>query len=124
MGKKEFAAAALDPKYETYVIHVVSLSSIPFIASALVLSPDFNSLDVYPSRKPQISSLTAEKAPTKVSAEYSDFANVFTLNLACDLPKHTGINDHAIKLVNGQQPTYDPIYSLGPMELKTLKVYI
>ena len=40
------------------------------------------------------------------------------------LPKHTEINDHAIELVDGQQPSYGPIYSLGPVELETLKAYI
>ena len=81
-------------------------------------------LDVHPSRRPQVSGLIAEEAPTKVSAEYSDFADVFSLDLASKFPEHTGINDHAIKLVNGQQLPYGPIYSLGPVELETLKAYI
>ena len=53
VGKKEFAAAALDSEHETYVVHVVSLSSAPLIAS----------LDVHPFRRPQISGLIAKKAP-------------------------------------------------------------
>ena len=111
VGKKEFAAAALDPEHETYVVHVASLSSTP-------------PLDVHPSRRPQISGLIAEEAPTKVPAEYSDFADIFSPDLASKLPEHTGINDHAIELVDGQQPPYKPIYSLGPVELETLKAYI
>ena len=114
VGKKEFAAAALDPEHETYVVHVASLSSAPLVAS----------LDVHPSRRPQISGLIAEEAPTTVPAEYSDFADVFSPDLASELPEHTGINDHAIELVEGQQPPYGPIYSLGPIELETLKAYI
>ena len=114
VGKKEFAAAALDPEHETYVVHVASLSSAPL-----------TSLDVHPSRRPQISGLIAEEAPTTVPAEYSDFADVFSPDLASELPEHTGINDHAIELVEGcQQPPYGPIYSLGPVELETLKAYI
>ncbi len=35
-----------------------------------------------------------------------------------------GINNHAIKLVDDWQPPYGAIYSLGPVELKTLKTYI
>ena len=105
VGRKEFAAVALDPEHETYVVHVASL-------------------DVHPSRRPQISGLIVEEAPTKVSAEYSDFADVFSPDLASELPEHTGINDHAIELVEGQQPPYGPIYSLGPVELETLKAYI
>ena len=34
------------------------------------------------------------------------------------------INDHAIKLVDDWQVLYGPIYSLGPVKLKTLKIYI
>ena len=118
MGKKEFAAAALDPEHETYVIHVGSVRSN--------VSPSFFplKLNVYSSRRPQVSGLIAEEAPTKVPAEYLDFADVFSPDLASELPEHTGINDHAIELVDGQQPPYGPIYSLGPVELETLKAYI
>ena len=95
MGKKEFAAAALDPEYETYVVHVASLSSTPL--ASLESTP----LNVHPSRRPQISGLIAKEAPTKVPAEYSDFADIFFPDLASELPKHTGINDYAIELVEG-----------------------
>ena len=114
VGKKEFAAAALDPEHETYVVHVASLSSAPLVAS----------LDVHPFRRPQISGLIAEEAPTKVSTAYSDFADVFSPDLATELPKHTEINTHAIDLEEGKQPPYGPIYTLGPVELETLKTYI
>ena len=50
VGKKEFAATALDLKYETYVVHLASLSSAPLVAS----------LDVYLFQRPQISGLIAE----------------------------------------------------------------
>ena len=38
--------------------------------------------------------------------------------------KNIGINKHAIELQNGKQRPYWPIYSLGPLELETLKTYI
>ena len=90
VGKKEFAAAALDPESETFVVHVASLSS--------VASPSSSPLDVHPSRRPQIDGLIVEKAPTKVPVEYADFA--FSPDLASELPEHTGINDHSIELVD------------------------
>ena len=93
MDKIEFAAAALDPEHETYIVHVASLS---YTLLASLRSP---SLDVHPFRRPQISGLIVEEAPTKVLAEYSDFADVFSPDLAFELPEHTGINDHAIELV-------------------------
>ena len=68
--------------------------------------------------------MIAEEALTKVPAKYLDFADVFFPDLASELPEHTGINDYAIKLVDGQQPPYGPIYSLRPVELETLKTYI
>ena len=113
MGKKEFTAVALDPENETYVVYVAFLSSTPLA-----------SLNVYPFREPQISGLSAEKAPTRVPAKYSDFADVFSPDLATKLPEHTEIKTHAIDLEEGKQPPYGPIYSLGSVELETLKTYI
>ena len=115
VGKKEFRAAALDSKHETYVVHVGSVSS-NILPSSL--------LDIHPSCRPQVRCWIAKKAPTKVPAEYSDFADVFSPDLASKLSEHTGINNHAIKRIDGQQPPYGPIYSLGPVELATLKAYI
>ena len=107
MGKKEFAAAVLNPEHETYVVHVASLSSTPLVA-----------LDVHHSRRPQISGLIAEEAPTKVPTEYADFVDVFSPDLASELPDHTGINDHSIELVNAngfikpsKSPAGAPIFS-------------
>ena len=34
------------------------------------------------------------------------------------------MNEHAIKLTKSKQPLFGPIYSLGPIELETLKTYI
>ena len=113
VGRKEFAAAALNPEHETYVVYIASLRSTPLA-----------SLDVHPSREPQISGLIAKEAPTKVPAEYSDFANVFSPDLAIELPKHTETNTQVIDLEKGKQPPYGSIYSLGPVELETLKTYI
>ena len=55
--------------------------------------------------------------------KYSDFANVFLKESAAELPKHFDINKHAIDLKPGKQLLYSPIYSLGLVELKTLKMY-
>ena len=56
--------------------------------------------------------------------EYSDFANMFFLEFALAFFKHIGINDHAIKLINKQQPLHGPVYNLELVELETLKTYI
>ena len=121
MGKKEFIIAVLNPEYKTFIVYVASFSSTLLIAS--LNSTPLNA-DVHLFRKPQISSLIIEETPTKVSNKYVNFMNIFFLNLVFKLPERNGINNHIIKLVNSQQPAYEPIYSLGPIELKTLKAYI
>ena len=40
------------------------------------------------------------------------------------LSKNTGINKYAIKRQDNKHLPYRPIYSLGPVQLKTLKTYI
>ena len=34
------------------------------------------------------------------------------------------MNEHVIELEEGKQPPFRPVYSLGPVELETLKTYI
>ncbi len=111
IAKKEFAATALDQEHEAFVIHVTGLS---------VDSGD----EVHPLRRAQIAHLKVDETPTKVPSEYADFADIFSPKLVAELSEHTEINDHAIGLVDDWQPPYGPIYSLGPVELETLKTYI
>lgn len=61
--------------------------------------------------------------------EYQPSIKLKTLSwlLLCHVPQvggTTGMNKHAIDLELGQQPPYRTIYSLGPVELKILKIYI
>ncbi len=87
IGKKEFAATALDPEHKVFAVYIATLS---------VDSGD----EVYPSRRTQIAHLKADEAPTKVPSKYADFANIFSPKLAAELTEHAGINNHAIKLVD------------------------
>ena len=60
----------------------------------------------------------------KISTKYSDFLDVFLEEKASILSEVTKLNQHVIKLQEGQQPSYGPIYSLSLVELKMLKTYI
>ena len=60
----------------------------------------------------------------RIPDEYSDFSRVFSSDSAAELPEHTGINNHPINLLDNKQPFYGLIYSLGPVELEMLKIYI
>ena len=57
-------------------------------------------------------------------AEYSNYSNVFSAENATELPENTRINEYAIELEENKQLPFGLIYSLGPVELKTLKTYI
>ena len=111
-------AIALNPEHETYVVYIELVNSITLPSSSLL------KLNIYTLCKPQIFGLIAEEAFIKIFDKYIDFADVFSLDLAFKLPKHTEISNHAIKLVNGWQSPYEPIYSLKPVELEILKTYI
>lgn len=59
-----------------------------------------------------------------ICAKYTKFANIFFLDLASKFFKYIRINNCTIKLVDGKQSSYRPIYSFRLIKLKTLKAYI
>ena len=107
INKKEFAKTALNKNSETFVIHVASLNLTP---------------GLHPDRVAQITSLLVEEV--KILDKYSDFANIFSEEIALILLERTELNEHMINLEDGKQLLYGPIYSLGLMELEILKTYI
>ncbi len=100
----------MDENSETFVMHMSALN----VAE----------LSIYPSRAAQIAALQWNNTPTEISVEYFDYDDVFSSDLAMELPENTGINEHAIELIEGKQPPYGPIYALNLVELETLKAYI
>ena len=107
INKKEFVKARLDEKSKTFVAHVASLNLAP---------------GIHPDRAAQIASLLTKEV--KIPDEYLDFTDVFSEKKALVLPERTKLNEHTIDLKDGKQLPYGPIYSLGPVELETLKTYI
>ena len=73
-------------------------------------------------RAAQIASLLTKKV--RILDEYSDFTDVFLEEKAIVLSECNKLNKHAINLEDGKQPPYGPIYSLSPVKLETLKIYI
>ena len=74
--------------------------------------------------KDQVGALLFNETFTEVLAEYFDYSNLFSVEYVAELSDNTGMNEYAIKLENGKQLHSGPIYSLGSIELKTLKTYI
>ena len=89
-------------------------------------SPFYISLNLTPEillvRAVQIASLLTKKI--KIPDEYLDFINIFSEKKALVLPEQTEFNQYAIKIEEDKQPPYESIYSLGSVELETLKTYI
>ena len=81
-----------------------------------------STMPIYLAQETQIALLIAEEV--KIPTKYSDFSNVFLKEKASILSEVIELNQYAIKLQEGQQPPYGLIYSLGPIELETLKTYI
>ena len=79
-------------------------------------------IPIHPSCQAQVAILMSKE--TGIPAEYSDFFNVFSSDSAAELPEYIRINDYFINLLDDKQPPYSLIYSLGPVELETLKTYI
>ena len=109
IGQKEFATAALDPDEKDIVVYIVSLSLGSKIA-------------IHSVWEAKIAALVTKKVI--VPPECSNYANIFSEASVAELPEHNNINEHPIDLVDNKQPFYGPIYSLGPVELETLKTYI
>ena len=109
IDKREFVAVALNADNKIFMVYIMALAE-PI------------TMPIYPSCQAQVSSLTSEE--TGIPTEYSNFSNVFFSDSAAELPEHNGINDHPINLLDDKQSPYDLIYSLGLVELGTLKTYI
>ena len=71
--------------------------------------------------KVQVKILLFDRTLISVPIKYSNYIKVFSTENAVELPEYIRINDYTIKLEENKQPPFGPIYSLEPIELKTLK---
>ena len=109
INKKEFAVVILNVNNKIFVVYVAAL-----------VEPI--SILIYLFYQVQVALLISEE--TEIPTEYSNFSNVFSSDSAVKLPEHIGINDNPINLLDNKQPLYSLIYSLGPVDVETLKIYI
>ena len=104
----------MDEESKTFVVYVAAIKAWPRSAR----------ITMHSSRDAQIAAFKLNEASTKVPSKYADYTDAFSFNLVIELLENTAINKHAIQLHDGKQPPYKPMYSLGPVELETLKTYI
>lgn len=60
---------------------------------------------------------------TRLPPKYHDFLDVFSKDLANELPPHRK-SDHKIPLHPGTTPGYGPLYNMSREELQVLKKYL
>ena len=102
----------LDEESETFVIHITALNT------------SLTGMTIFFSQEARISALIQDQASTKVLPKYADYTDMFSFILTIELLENTSINKNIIKLEEGKQSLNSSIYSLGPLELETLKTYI
>ena len=121
---KQFVIAALDMDSKTFVVYVVIREYEEMAIDPVKKAQIEAQSEAQIQNGAQVGALLFNKAPIEVPVEYSDYNDIFSAENAAELSENTGINEHAIKLENDKQPSFRPIYSLGPVELETLKTYI
>ena len=85
INKEAFAAAVSNEDKTTFVVYIKA------IAKSTIMP-------IYPSGQSEVALLTSEEKG--ISAEYSDFSDIFSLDSAVELLVHTGINNHSINLLD------------------------
>ncbi len=66
----------------------------------------------------------ANDSAKKMSFEFNEFDDVFSLKNEKILANHKKKIDHVIKLKNDKQSSYEFFYNLFNIELKTLRLYL
>ena len=55
-------------------------------------------MTIHPLQAAQTAVFKQDEAPTKFLSKYADYADIFSFDLAMELPKNNGINKYAIEL--------------------------
>lgn len=93
INKHKFILIILNKYFDTFVIYIAALEML---------------MAIYLNKTALIDDLQQDKAYTKITAEYENYADVFLSNLAIKLSKNTSTNNYAIELENKKQQLYRP----------------
>lgn len=75
-------------------------------------------------KEAQVGTLIFDEASIIDFAKYSNYSNILWVKNTAELLEYTRINNYTIKQKESNKPPFGSIYSLEPIELKTLKTYI
>ena len=122
----EFIIVALNTGSKTFVVHMAikKPKKMPVHSEKQAQIEAEAHIDAQGQNRAPVGALLFDKAPIEIPAEYSNYSDIFSMENAVELPENTAMNKYAIKLEKGKQPPFGPIYSLGLVELETLKTYI
>lgn len=109
---KTFAEEAMNTANKVYVMHV---KHIPDSDTTVSPGQATSAMD--------LKQRDFDNSEVLLPPAYRDFAEVFLDIDANKLPEH-GPHDHAIDLIDKQQPPYGPVYNLSEVELIVLRQYI
>ena len=79
---------------------------------------------MHSKKQAQVGALLFNKAFSEISAKYPNYSKIFLMKNIAEFPKNLEVNKYTIELEEDKQPPFRPIYSLGLVELETLKIYI
>lgn len=91
VGKKEFTTVTLVPEDKAFIVYII-------VYIVCLVNPN----NVHPPCRAQIVFLMANKAPTTILLEYSDYADIFSPSLAAELSEYSKINVHVIDSIDGK----------------------
>ena len=115
---KKFVIVVLDANSKTFVFYVP-------IGEQKKMNIDFDrKTQIKAQTLAQVRALLFDKAFITVSAEYSDYNDVFSAKNVAKLLKNIGINEYAIELEKSKQLPFSSIYNLKLVKLEILKTYI
>lgn len=87
IDKYKFVETALDRALEMFVLYITTPEA------------PISILMVYFTRKPLLAALKQDKALTEMPIKYSNFSDIFLLNLVIKLSDCIKINEYAIKFI-------------------------
>lgn len=120
INMKNFAKAIYNEELKTFVVYIIALEAL--LVEMIIQSSQNTQITC--SNPIQIAALKYNKALIKIPAKYSEFLDIFSEKNVLMLSKWIDFNQQVIQLEKSKQPPYGTIYSLAPIELETLKIYI
>lgn len=112
INKHKFSEVVLDKNTNMLILHI-----------AILEAPE-STMSIHLLQSSLLAVLEQKEASLKIGRGYKEYINVFSPNLVMKLPENTGIIEHTSELVKAKKSLYRLIYTLSPVKLEIVKMYI